>query len=835
MLKVDGLDVDACPLRTSEIRVAGETAPAVLNARHEVLMRLPLFYDEETKWSAPPSGPQDVEIFCNGSPWVTLPAAITITDLPRAPGTTAAIVANYAQIVSDYERLLDALVPEPGVQQQLVRAIFAALEELLNGTDANSLSELLDDLRQNHPDTLALLDAVHAVGSADENTAAFKERMQGLSADAVASEAALTPASPLASPKAASDDDFIPYTDEKLAKHMQTYVVIKNFSETLIRQTNEQFGSLHEFASDFGIETRAANIVNVSLFVLDYIMNKLVVSVFPATLKSIELTILQTELQNSEVTHSEFVVNAINVPAKLSINDLKAMAETLFGAPDVDDVGDPVVGWIDSFEELLPQVAEFAFDALQSEFEEYASLYPEGLDRDLARFDIVPDLKFRAIGETRALYKLHPLQSNVIHPLDNQLEWQASATHWGSAGLHVTPGAGPEAGFWGSAYTGSAFGEDKTPSDTIHVTVGELALLLEPYSITVPEGDTASVGVKLSQAPGEEEGPIEVSARRVDGDADITVTSTLPMVFDASNWNDFQYLELAAAEDEDDEDDHATITVSTVVDSVTEQPTTIEATFTATEEDNDRARFVVDPYSIRVPEGDTAEVGVKLSKEPPSRVTAIVTYSSGDRDIIVQSPTTMRFDENNWDSFQTVTLYARPDSDAEEGRTQLKVSANPPAQVDDTYITATEDEPGEQLYFKWVLENEITQNYIITYTAEGTVPVVLDPTNQSTPLGSGSVFAMREDTSEDPPIQTGTATLTVRNHWTDTVCYCGSANTANCYTKADPDDHVLAINVAFFSSSGGQEIVVIVGEGFPYSVSYNCGGTTTGSIQAALH
>jgi hypothetical protein len=196
----------------------------------------------------------------------------------------------------------------------------------------------------------------------------------------------------------------------------------------------------------------------------------------------------------------------------------------------------------------------------------------------------------------------------------------------------------------------------------------------------------------------------------------------------------------------------------------------------------------------------------------------------------------MRFDENNWDSFQTVTLHARPDSDAEEGTTQLKVSANPPAQVDDTYITATEDEPGEILAFRWVLINDITAGYIITYTAEGSVPITLDPTNQSTPLGSGTVFAMREDTKDEPHLQTGTATLTVRNHWTDTVCYCGSANTANCYTKVDPDDHILAVTVQFsFASPGGQEIVVIVAEGSPYSVSYNCGGTVSASIQAALH
>jgi len=823
MVKVDGLELDACPLRTSEIRVAGQTAPTVLNARHEALMRLPLFYDEGTKWAAPPTGPQDVEIFCNGKLWVTLREGITVTELPPAPGTTEAIVANYTQVASDYKALVEQLFPDPGPEQQLFRAIFAAVEELLNGTNANTLSGLLDDLGQNHPDALALLDAVHAIGGAHESTAAFKDLIHEMSTRAASS----------AEPKISVDP--IPYTDVKLAERMQAYVVLKGLSEDVLRQTREQFGTLHELAGDLGLELPAADRVNITLFVLDYIMNTLVVSVFPANLDSINLTILQTELQNSEVTASQFVLQASNVPAKLSINDLKAMAETLFGAPDVDDVIDPVLGWVDSFEELLPAVAEFAFDALQSEFAAYASLFPEGIDRDLGRFEIVPPLTFTAIGETRELYLLLPDHTDVITPLPDQLEWGASATHWGSAELYVKPRPAPFESFWGSLYAGGAFGESQKRSDGIEVTVGDLTLLLEQYTIAVPEDDIASVGVKLSHAPPEDEGPIEVNAERVSGDSDISVTSAQPFIFDDSNWNTYQYIVLSAAEDEDDEDGEATISVSTTVDSIAEQPTTIDATLNATEEDNDRARFVVDPYSVRVPEGETAEVNVKLSKEPPSRVTAIVTYAGGDPDIIVRSPTTMRFDEDNWDAFQTVTLYARPDEDLEEGTTQLKVSANPPAEVDETYITATEDEPGERLYFKWVLTNDIVADYIITYIAEGTVPIILDPTNQSTPLGSGSVFATLENPREDPPVQTGSATLTVRNHWTDTVCYCGSANTANCHTGVDPD-HVLAVTVQFpFGSSGGQEVVIIVGEGSPYSVAYNCGGTTTGSIQAALH
>lgn len=112
--------------------------------------------------------------------------------------------------------------------------------------------------------------------------------------------------------------------------------------------------------------------------------------------------------------------------------------------------------------------------------------------------------------------------------------------------------------------------------------------------------------------------------------------------------------------------------------------------------------------------------------------------------------------------------------------------------------------------------------------------MTIDDDNLTTPLGTGSVFWSRRVEGSEPSLETGSATLTVRNHWSDTICYCGSADTANCYTKVDPN-HILAVDVLFPSSSGSHEIVVIVGEDSPYSVSYNCGGQVSGSIQAALH
>ena len=90
----------------------------------------------------------------------------------------------------------------------------------------------------------------------------------------------------------------------------------------------------------------------------------------------------------------------------------------------------------------------------------------------------------------------------------------------------------------------------------------------------------------------------------------------------------------------------------------------------------------------------------------------------------------------------------------------------------------------------------------------------------------------------DPPeTNIGTSTLTVRNYKQSTVCYCG---TTECYTRSTTDDHMLAIDtqldvsVPSAKQDARRDIIVIVGKDAPFSVTYNCGGSTTGSIYAEL-
>lgn len=778
MVKLDGLDLNACPLRSSEIRVAGQTAPAVLNAKHEALMRLPLFYDEATKWSAPPSGPQDVDVFCNGALWGTLPAAITITALPPAPGTTQALLQDYQQVVSDYKALTEQLAPAPGIQQQLFTSIFEGLEGMVAGSDPGSLPVMLDDLEQADPDLLALMDAMYAVGDVDEAVAAFKAQVQNTSAKV----AAFTPASlPRPTPTTAPAISLkgavyvietpVVLTDAELAAAMGVYDGLKGFSEEFIGKTAEEFGTFEGVLSIF-IKSKLASSIASTLSVLDYVLNKLVVSAMPSSLDVISLQLEKDHLENSEFTESDIRLHASNVPEMLKVTEVSSTIVTTLGLSSSGGASGGAVSWLNSFEEVLGNSGKLFTDLVDKAFKKYATENPESFLYDTETFAIVPQMRFEAQGTTRELYDLHPEESNVIHALPEHLEWRASETYWGSANLHITPRVG-------------AFGIESTASNSVRVLVGDLALVLDRYELVIPEGESVDFGVKLSHGPAEGIF-VTVSAQRFIGDPDIAIVSSLPITFDDSDWDSYKYISLAAEEDDDEEDGAAPISIWTLIDSGGVEPRQVETSLAATERDNDRLRFVLDPHSVTVPEGEIAQAGVKLSKEPPSRITAIIKHASGDTDISVQSPTLMRFDENNWDTPQTVTVAASPDEDAEEGSAQFRISANEPDVLDAAYLTATEDEDGASLTIEWEQWNPDQ-----IATMQGSIQVELDPSNFSFPLRTNGTLAAQFTSTYTGPF-TGIGYVIVSNHpLNEPVCPC---TPDLCYEREGSEQTILSID-----------------------------------------
>jgi hypothetical protein len=85
--------------------------------------------------------------------------------------------------------------------------------------------------------------------------------------------------------------------------------------------------------------------------------------------------------------------------------------------------------------------------------------------------------------------------------------------------------------------------------------------------------------------------------------------------------------------------------------------------------------FVTDRDRIDVAEGSTAAFNVRLSTQPRSEINVTVSHVSGDSDISVLAGDSLTFTPTNWETYQTVTLQAAEDPDAENGEATIRISA----------------------------------------------------------------------------------------------------------------------------------------------------------------
>ncbi len=77
-------------------------------------------------------------------------------------------------------------------------------------------------------------------------------------------------------------------------------------------------------------------------------------------------------------------------------------------------------------------------------------------------------------------------------------------------------------------------------------------------TITVPEGDSTTIGIRLSSAP------LSTTRARINwiaGDTDISILGNSRLTFDANNWSQYQYVTLAAATDDDHDSGSAVLRI----------------------------------------------------------------------------------------------------------------------------------------------------------------------------------------------------------------------------------------------------------------------------------
>jgi parallel beta-helix repeat protein len=85
--------------------------------------------------------------------------------------------------------------------------------------------------------------------------------------------------------------------------------------------------------------------------------------------------------------------------------------------------------------------------------------------------------------------------------------------------------------------------------------------------------------------------------------------------------------------------------------------------------------IIIDGAPVSVPEGSSATFQLKLAESPATPVTVVVAWASGDSTISITSGSTLLFDSNNWDVYQTVTLSAAEDVNRTNGTALITCSA----------------------------------------------------------------------------------------------------------------------------------------------------------------
>jgi hypothetical protein len=240
---------------------------------------------------------------------------------------------------------------------------------------------------------------------------------------------------------------------------------------------------------------------------------------------------------------------------------------------------------------------------------------------------------------------------------------------WASPADYVMPfGDGSNVTFSGTYVQSTNYIPPKLMADTKYVYAGE--------------GSNAQFRLKLAGAP---DRTVAVQLSRT-GDVSVTISGSTNLTFNAGNWDTWQTVNVAAAEDNADAQDGMGLVIGRVVGAPLDPKTLL----TVIALDNDVLGAIQASTSqFAIAEGQTGVFQITLSEPPTLSVTVTVANVSGDTDISIQSGAELVFTPDDWDVPQDVTLYAMPDADALNGTATIECTA--PGATPGTVLATEQD------------------------------------------------------------------------------------------------------------------------------------------------
>ena len=222
-------------------------------------------------------------------------------------------------------------------------------------------------------------------------------------------------------------------------------------------------------------------------------------------------------------------------------------------------------------------------------------------------------------------------------------------------------------------------------------------------------------------------------------------------------------------------------------------------------------QLVVAPTAVSVPEGGTATYTVRLTSAPAAPLTVVSTAGPGDTSITVTAGASLTFTPQNWQTTQTVTLAAAPDTDAVNGSRTITVRGpgqTPVAVVATEADTTLPPDPivtptqvfvpeGGSATVSVRFPSQPTSNVTITTTAgpgDPDLTICAGATLTITPANWNTIQTIRICAAEDADSVNGTRTFVLAS--------AGLASVTILATEVDNDPPVAHVDNPFAGASG---------------------------------
>jgi len=218
---------------------------------------------------------------------------------------------------------------------------------------------------------------------------------------------------------------------------------------------------------------------------------------------------------------------------------------------------------------------------------------------------------------------------------------------------------GPDGALYAATHRNAAGGG----VSRIATTSSAQNLIVHPTAFDIVEGGSSVITLRLAQPPAAN---VAVTVSRISGDTDLAVSGAATRTFTPANWNQFQTVRIAAAQDGDRVNDTATFQVSSP--GLTSYDVRVNVI------DDEEPQLVLSKNNVALTEEGTAQFSVSLASAPSGSVTVNIARASGDADITVSSGATRTFTSANYSSPQNVTLAAAQDADTTPDTTTISVT-----------------------------------------------------------------------------------------------------------------------------------------------------------------